>query len=94
MPVIHKLDFRNLWEVFRETALNQEIMDVIVIYAPLKRRKIANLFSSVLPSLVIQVHGKGALERLYKKPEKGEIEEWLISVRPIAEWNARPENLK
>jgi hypothetical protein len=94
MPVIHKLDFRNLWEVFKETNINQEIMEVIVVYAPLKRRKIMNLFSSVLPSLVIQLHGKGALERLYRKPETGNIEDWVYSMRPIAEWDARPENLK
>jgi hypothetical protein len=94
MPVIHKLDFRNLWEVFKETEINQEIMDIIVIYAPLKRRKITSLFSNVLPSLVIQVHGKGALERLYRKPETGKIEDWVYSIRPITEWDARPENLK
>lgn len=94
MPVIHKLDFRNLWEIFKETDINQEIMDIIVIYAPLKRRKITSLFSSVLPSLIIQVHGKGALERLYRKPETGKIEDWAYSIRPITEWDARPENLK
>jgi len=94
MPVIHKLDFRNLWEVFKETNINHEIMEVIVVYAPLKRRTITNLFSSVLPSLVIQLHGKGALERLYGKPKAGNIEDWVYSVRPIAEWDARPENLK
>ena len=94
MPVVHKMDFRNLWEVFRETRINTEIMEVLVVYAPLKRRKLTKLFSGVLPSLVVQVHGKGALERLNKEPEKGKEKEWLVSVQPIAEWDARPDELK
>jgi len=94
MPVLHKLDFRNIWEVFNVRHINTDIMDILVIYAPLKRRKISGLFSSILPSLVIQVHGKGALERLYSKPEIGKAEDWFNSNRPIAEWDARPENLK
>jgi len=94
MPVMHKLDFRNLWEVFKETGINTEIMEVLVVYAPLKRRKLTKLFSGVLPSLVIQVYPKGSLERLYEKPEKGKVEEWFNSLRPITEWDARPEELK
>lgn len=94
MPVMHKLDFRNLWEVFKETDINPEIMEVLVVYAPLKKRSLTKLFSGVLPSLVIQVYPKGSQERLYEKPEKGKAKEWFDSLQPIAEWDARPENLK
>lgn len=94
MPVLHKLDFRNLWEVFKEIGVNTEIMEVLVVYAPLKRRKLTKLFSGVLPSLVIQVYPKGSLERLEGKPEKGKVEEWFNSLKPIAEWDARPDELK
>ena len=100
MPVLHKLDFRNLWEVFKEIDVSKDLegaltkMEVLVVYAPLKRRKLAKLFSGILPSLVIQLYPKGSLERLYEKPEKGKVEEWFNSLRPIAEWDARPENLK
>ena len=102
MPVIHKLDFRNLWEVFierqvygdtREYGVSTEL-EVLVVYAPLKRRKLTKLFSGILPSLVIQLYPKGSLERLYEKPEKGKVEEWFDSLQPIAEWDARPENLR
>lgn len=100
MPVMHKLDFRNLWEVFKEIDVSKDPegaltnMEVLVVYAPLKRRKLTGLFSGILPSLVIQLYPKGSLERLYEKPEKGKVKEWFESLRPIAEWDARPENLK
>ena len=93
IPVMHKQDFRNLWEVFNEREVSPE-MEVLVVYAPLKRRKLVKLFSGILPSLVIQLHPKGFLERLYQEPEKGKVEEWFESFRPIAEWDARPEELK
>ena len=85
MPVMHKLDFRNLWEVFKETRINTEIMEVLVVYAPLKRRKLTRLFLAILPSLVIGLYPKGSLEKLYTKPEKGKELEWSQSFRPIAE---------
>jgi len=103
MPVIHKLDFRNLWEVFMERKVYGDTrdygvsteMEVLVVYAPLKRRKLAKLFSGVLPSLVIQLYPKGSLERLEGKPDTGlSAEEYLKSLLPIAEWDARPEELK
>lgn len=95
MPVVHKQDFRNLWEVFREIdSIDTKNMDIIVIHAPLKRRGLAKLFSGILPSLVIQVHGKGFFKRLDNKPGKGNVEAWFESLKPIAEWDARPEGLK
>jgi len=94
MPVVHKLDFRNLWEVFMERGVGTE-EEVIVVYAPLKRRKLARLFSGILPSLVIQLYPKGSLERLEGKPDVGiPVEEWFKSLLPIAEWDARPKELK
>ena len=94
MPVMHKLDFRNLWEVFKEIDIDTEIMEILVVYAPLKKRKLTNLFSGFLPSLVIRVYPKGSQERLYEKSEKGKVKDWFESLQPIAEWDARPENLK
>jgi len=94
LPVVHKADFRNLWEVFKEIGVSTE-MEVLVVYAPLKRRKLAKLFSGVLPSLVIQLYPKGSLERLEGKPDTGiPAEEYLKSLLPIAEWDARPKELK
>jgi len=94
MPVLHKLDFRNLWEVFKEIGVSTE-MEILVVYAPLKRRKLAKLFSGVLPSLVIQLYPKGSLERLERKPDTQlPAEEYLKSLLPIAEWDARPKELK
>jgi hypothetical protein len=94
LPVMNHLDFRNLWQVFKETSVNLDITDILVICSPCQRRSITKLFSRVLPSLIIQLHGKGALERIYHQPEGGKTEEWLDSIRPIAEWDARPEKLK
>lgn len=107
MPVLHKLDFRNLWEVFMERKAYGDTRDygantkeeVLVVYAPLKRRNLARLFSGILPSLVIQLYPKGQLEKIYGKHEgeaKLSAEEALNRrfPRPIAEWDARPENLK
>jgi hypothetical protein len=103
MPVLHKLDFRNLWEVFMERKVYGDTrdygvstkMEVLVVYAPLKRRKLTKLFSGILPSLVIQLYPKGFLERLEEKPDTGLLgEEYLKSLLPIAEWDARPEELK
>ncbi len=100
IPVVHKQDFRNLWEAFKEIDINTQIMEIVVVYAPLKRRKLTKLFSGILPSLVIQVYPKGSLEKLCeflhggKLDEGMSVEECFNSLKPIAEWDARPENLK
>lgn len=103
MPVKHKADFRNLWEIFierkvygdtRDIAASPEL-EVLVVYAPLKRRKVMKIFSGILPSLVVQLYPKGSLEKLHGKPDPSiQAEEWFESLRPIAEWDARPEELK
>lgn len=103
LPVLHKLDFRNLWEVFMERKVYGDTrdygagteMEVLVVYDPLKRRKLTKFLpQGFLPSLLIELYPKGTLERFTEKPEPGKAEEWFNLRRPIAVWDARPENLK
>lgn len=94
MPVVHKLDFRNLWEVFHVRGVSSE-EEILVVYDPLQRRGISRLFSGVLPSLVIFLYPKGSLERINSN-RKGPLsaEAYLNSLMPIATSDAQPENLK
>lgn len=103
IPVLNKHDFGNLWKLFGGKGLSgiwyrvdleQEGLEVLVAYAPLKRRMFARAVLPILPSLVIGLYRKGALERFEEKPQEEKIIEWAESIRPIAKWDARPENLK
>ena len=89
MPVTHKLDFRNLWEVFKERGLGQD-EEVLVVYSPAGQSKLGRILSGGLPKLIIRIYPRGSLEKINDWVE-GKV---AHAERPkqIAEYDSRPEN--
>jgi len=78
LPVTHKIDFRNLWEVFKERGVKDN-EEVLVFYVPS-----SGIFSAVKPKLHIFIYPKGHQEEIYNPnftPDNSEM--WF---KPIAEW--------
>jgi len=89
MPITHKIDFRNLWEVYKERGLNQD-EEVLVVYSPTAQSKLGRILSGVLPKLVIRIYPIGSLEKI-----NGWVNGKLSHAEmptPIAEYDSRPDN--
>ena len=90
LPVLHRLDFRNLWYLYEERGVGPQ-EEVLISYDPLKRKKIIGLFHRSLPSLPIKVYRCGSIQLIY---------DWSTGKReypycePILELDARPEELQ
>jgi len=61
LPVIHRVDFYNLWQVFQERGLSDQ-EEVLVVSVHFSKTGLKKLFSSMLPKLFIYVYPKGHLE--------------------------------
>ena len=90
LPVLHKVDFSHLWELYQERGVKSK-EEVIVYYAPQKSgwRK---LFGKTFPHLRIEVRPKGSSKKVVKimsmpVPSGKEGEELLESIRLVAEWD-------
>ena len=86
LPVVHKVDFRNLWECFQVRGVNPD-EEVLVGYHKAPRRRFAKIFSSFLPRLGIFIFPQGHLEEAEDpnfRPK--DIGAWYT---PIAKW--KPE---
>ena len=92
LPVLHKLDFQHLWELYQERGVEAE-EEVVVSYSPQKRWW-QKPFGKAFPYLLIEVYPKGSLEEIYRVYErkenapKTEVDwhEFLERTRTIAEW--------
>ena len=93
MPVVNRLDFLNLWEVFRERGVSTR-EEVLVVYRPLSsgRKLLARMFSGILPMLVIGIYTAGSLENICFPPANTLYPREDFP-KPIAEWDSRPEKL-
>jgi hypothetical protein len=86
MPVTHKEDFRNLWEVFRQRGIGPK-EEVLVFYEPFFRSRLLRFLSHLMPRLHVHIYPKGRLEKLYDpglRPD--EAGAWL---QPIAVWQPK-----
>ena len=84
LPVINKVDFRNLWEVFHQRRVSAE-EEVLVSYVPFFRNRLLRfIFSAGMPRFYIAVFPEGWLQKTldpsYKKDDP------LTWGKPIAEW--------
>jgi hypothetical protein len=81
--VVNKVDFQNLWAVYKERGVNPE-EEVIVFCVPFYRNKLLRLFNSSMPRLHIYIFPKGRLEQVYDSDFKPkDAGAWLT---PIAEY--------
>lgn len=85
LPVVHKVDFRNLWEVFKERGVKPE-EEVVVFYAPSR-----GILSTLKPKLHIYIYPKGHQEKIHNpKFESGlDTKTWRKWIKPIAEWHPK-----
>lgn len=84
LPVVHKEDFRNLWDVFEQRGVSTE-EEVLVIYEPFVRRGVIRFLSRVVPSLHIYIFPARHLEEAHDpnfKPDAPRT--WW---EPIAVWH-------
>jgi hypothetical protein len=88
LPVLHKLDFQHLWEVYKERGVTLE-EEVIVIYEPPSGVKM--LLGKGWPQLRIKVNPAGILEYSYRammnKNQHIDWDEYHERTRTVAEWD-------
>lgn len=66
MPIAHRVDFRNLWEIYHEQGVSSE-EEVLLTYYPRYKGllRLANALGH-LPKFAISIYPKGALEKMYR----------------------------
>jgi hypothetical protein len=89
MPINHKLDFRNLWKIYKERGLSQD-EEVLVVYSPTRQSKLGKILTGILPKLVIRIYPRGSLEKIYDWVN-GKIDNAEMP-KCLAEYDSRPEN--
>ena len=80
MPVAHRIDFMNGWEIFEKRGVDAE-EEVLVFYSPA-----TGFLSAFKPKLHFYLHSKGHLEEIYD-PDTSTDDYFRA---PIAVW--RPED--
>ena len=86
IPVVHKVDFQHLWEVFEERGVGPD-EEVIICYVPFFRNGPMRILSGFFPRLYIYIYPKGHLEEAYDpNSHPHDPEGWF---RPIAEWKPK-----
>lgn len=89
IAVIHKVDFRHFWELYKDRGVSQKKEEVIVSYLPRQNGVRKLLGTHTWPHLRIHVRPKGSLEEIYRTAELS-TKEWLQMterIRTIAEWD-------
>ncbi len=88
LPVLHRLDFQHLWEVYKERGVTPE-EEVVVIYEPPSGAK--RFLGKTLPHLRIRVNPRGSIEYSYrvmmKQNEDFNWEDYRERTRTIVEWD-------
>jgi hypothetical protein len=88
LPVLHRLDFQHLWEVYKERGVTPE-EEVLVIYEPPSGAKA--LLGKIFPHLRIRVNPGGSMEYSYRammnKNQHIDWDEYDERTRTIAEWD-------
>ena len=84
--ITHKIDFANLWKVFKERGVKED-EEVIIIWTKTHYKiKLMGLFSSSLPKLIVYVSHKHAYEILTDPDNMGlRGEAWGKAISPIVE---------
>jgi hypothetical protein len=87
MPVVHRLDFKNLWEIFKQRGLGEE-EELLVFYVPFFEKGLKKLFSKGMPKLHFYIYPKGRLEQIYDPTFEKSLdgEAWRQWIKPIAKW--------
>jgi hypothetical protein len=81
MPVVHRLDFLNAYEVFEQRGVRDD-EEALVIYAPA-----SGFFGGLKPKLHFYINPKGHFEEIYDPEFKpADARAWLT---PIAVWHPK-----
>ena len=87
--ITHKLDFTNLWAVFKERGIKQD-EEVIIFWSKKNyKSKLLNFFPAFWPKLWIMICHKGTYDGI----KNSNLEPWFIKEEfSIADW--KPEVMK
>ncbi|MFH1655780.1 MAG: hypothetical protein ABH954_04130 [Candidatus Omnitrophota bacterium] len=93
--ITHKLDFKHLWEAFKERGIKKDEEEVLIVWTIKHYKfKIYKWLSASMPKLWVMICPKKAYELwnypAYKRDLEGEAR-WLAQ-KPIVEW--KPEVMK
>jgi hypothetical protein len=84
--VINKVDFQNLWAVYKDRGVNSE-EEVIVFCVPFYRSKLLKPINNSMPRLHIYIFPKGRLEQIHDPNFKpNDAGAWLT---PIAKYTPK-----
>jgi len=91
-PIIHRVDFINLWEVFKEKGVKENEEVLVGRYEYLTM--LGKLFSSFLPKIYILIYPIGSYNKFNDKSwqEKTQGEAWAKEMKPIARKDPFPDN--
>mgnify|MGYP001616216101 CR=1 FL=1 len=85
--ITHKIDFINLWKAFEETRLRKD-MEVIIFWNKKHLKRLAKIFSLLMPRLWVAVCRKESFELMTNndhRPELTGVARWN-AMKPMAEW--------
>ena len=88
MPVGHREDFRNLWDIFEQRGVGKG-EEVLLSYSPFFRDKFKWLrfLRPWLPRLYLAIYPRGHLEEVYARGVRPK--DSLAWTEPIAEWHPK-----
>jgi len=88
--ICHKMDFKHLWEAFRERGIQQN-EEVIIFWSKKHLKSYAKIFSAFMPRLWVMICSKGAFELMTNPNSRPELqgEARYLAEKPIIEW--KPE---
>ena len=88
MPVGHREDFRNLWDIFEQRGVG-EGEEVLLSYTPFFRDefKWLRFLRPWLPRLYAAIYPRGHLEEVYAEGDRPK--DSLAWIEPIAEWHPK-----
>ncbi len=86
MPVVHRLDFKNLWEIFKQRGVGKE-EEVLVFYVPFFGKGLKRFLSTGLPKLHLYIYPSGHLEEMYDSEfQPSDVRTWF---QPTAVWRPK-----
>ncbi len=85
-PVIHKKDFKHVYEAFQE--MDSSTQEVLIVYQdnPYKHQRWTKLSKNILPKLHVFIYKKGGLEQIYDESQQGQERFETTNNMKIKEW--------
>jgi hypothetical protein len=92
--ITHKIDFMNLWKVFKERGLNEKEEVIIIWTAKQYKTDLLKLVLATMPKLVVMICHRYAFEALTDPESRPDLEgiAWAQAITPIEKY--QPDVIK